>query len=61
MDATTMEVGAVAYLRRIKDAIRFARVVLSSHSILAGEGATRFAKMMGFNETSLTTKQSNVW
>lgn len=55
-----MNVGAVAYLRRIKDAIKVARAVLdhSSHSLLSGEGATAFATMMGFREESLSTAYS---
>ena len=61
MDGTTRNVGAVAYLRRIKNAIGVARAVLehSSHSILAGEGARDFAKMMGFREVrTLSTAYS---
>ncbi|GBP03250.1 N(4)-(Beta-N-acetylglucosaminyl)-L-asparaginase [Eumeta japonica] len=64
MDGKTMNVGAVAALRRIKNAISVARNVLehTQHSILAGELATQFAVQMGFREQSLTTKVSkNMW
>ena len=41
LDGSTMEMGAVAQLRRVKPAIRVARAVMehSSHSLLAGNGA----------------------
>ncbi|EQC29429.1 N4-(beta-N-acetylglucosaminyl)-L-asparaginase [Saprolegnia diclina VS20] len=60
MDGDDQAMGAVACLRRVKDAIRVARRVLthSSHSLLAGDGALAFAKMMGFREESLTTPYS---
>ncbi|RLN85187.1 hypothetical protein BBJ28_00026888 [Nothophytophthora sp. Chile5] len=60
LDGSTMEMGAVAQLRRIKPAIEVARAVMehSSHSILAGDGALTFAKMMGFEETPLDTPHS---
>lgn len=61
LDGTTMDMGAVAHLRRVKPAIHVARAVMehSSHSILAGDGALAFAKMMGFEETSLATLYSD--
>ncbi|RZF45978.1 hypothetical protein LSTR_LSTR011783 [Laodelphax striatellus] len=60
MDGTTMNMGAVCGLRRIKNAIGVARKVLDNteHSILAGELATEFAKMVGFKEESLSTVDS---
>ncbi|KAL3665953.1 hypothetical protein V7S43_008752 [Phytophthora oleae] len=60
LDGSTMEMGAVAQLRRVKPAIEVARAVMehSSHSVLAGDGATAFAKMMGFEETPLDTPHS---
>lgn len=60
LDGTTMDMGAVAQLRRVKAAIRVARAVLhhSAHSILAADGALAFAKMMGFEEKSLETPHS---
>lgn len=53
-------VGAVAQLRRIKQAMRVARKVLdhTTHTLLAGDLATDFAKTMGFNETDLSTDKS---
>ena len=56
----THNVGAVGALRRIKDAISVARKVMehSSHTLLVGDQATNFAKMMGFKEENLTTKES---
>ncbi len=55
-----LNVGAVSALRRIKSAMSVARHVLehTHHSMLAGDQATEFAKMMGFNEESLTTDSS---
>ncbi|TDH73608.1 hypothetical protein CCR75_004735 [Bremia lactucae] len=60
LDGTTMAMGAVAQLRRIKPAIEVARAVMehSAHSILVGDGALNFAKMMGFEETRLDTPHS---
>ncbi|GMF19139.1 unnamed protein product [Phytophthora lilii] len=60
LDGSTMEMGAVAQLRRVKPAIEVARAVMehSAHSILAGDGALEFAKMMGFEETPLDTPHS---
>ncbi|OQR70282.1 putative N(4)-(beta-N-acetylglucosaminyl)-L-asparaginase GG24090-like [Tropilaelaps mercedesae] len=53
-------VGAVAQLRRIKDAMRVARKVLdhTAHTLLVGDLATDFAKAMGFQETCLSTSKS---
>lgn len=55
-----MNVGAVAALRNIKDAIAVARHVLENtkHTLLAGDQAAEFAVMMGFNKESLATEQS---
>jgi N4-(beta-N-acetylglucosaminyl)-L-asparaginase len=64
MDGSSMNVGAVANLRRIRDAIAVAKYVLENteHSILAGDQATEFAKEMGFTEESLQTDWSKeVW
>lgn len=60
LDGSSMEMGAVARLRRVKPAIKVARAVMehSAHSILAGDGALEFAKMMGFEETPLDTPHS---
>lgn len=49
MDGATKQAGAVAVVRRIKNPIALARLVLekSSHVLLAGEGAERFAEKHG--------------
>ncbi|XP_004473246.2 N(4)-(beta-N-acetylglucosaminyl)-L-asparaginase isoform X1 [Dasypus novemcinctus] len=60
MDGTTMDVGAVGNLRRIKNAIGVARKVLehTTHTLLAGESATMFAESMGFTKEDLSTNTS---
>jgi isoaspartyl peptidase/L-asparaginase-like protein (Ntn-hydrolase superfamily) len=57
----THDVGAVGYLRRIRSAISVARAVLehTKHSLIVGEGAKAFAKMMGFTEEPLNTERSD--
>lgn len=49
MDGATCDVGAVAMVRRIKNPIDLARLVMenSSHIFLAGDGAEEFAKAHG--------------
>ncbi|KAG1713898.1 N(4)-(Beta-N-acetylglucosaminyl)-L-asparaginase [Nymphon striatum] len=64
MDGETHDVGAVGALRRIKPAISVARHVLENthHTLLVGDQATEFAKMMGFNEETLSTSASKaIW
>lgn len=60
MDGETYDVGGVGGLRRIKNAIGVARLVLerSKHSLLVGEMATKFALSFGFKEQSLTSNES---
>ncbi|XP_066488150.1 N(4)-(beta-N-acetylglucosaminyl)-L-asparaginase [Tiliqua scincoides] len=60
MDGNTMEVGAVADLRRIKNAIGVARKVIqhTRHTLLVGESASLFAESMGFTVEDLTTQNS---
>lgn len=60
MDGSTMKSGAVASLRRVKNAISVARHVLdhTSHTLLAGDLATQFAIQNGFREENLTTDAS---
>lgn len=60
MDGTNMDSGAVAGLRRIRDAMSVARHVLdyTSHSLLSGDLATQFAVENGFEEEGLTTPES---
>ncbi len=59
-----MNIGAVAALRNVKDAIAVARNVLqnSRHTMLVGSQATEFAIQMGFKNESLKTNYSqDVW
>ncbi|KAH8898225.1 hypothetical protein GQ53DRAFT_742332 [Thozetella sp. PMI_491] len=60
MDGTTMNVGAVAALRRVRNAIAVARRVLehTAHTLLAGDQATRFAVENGFAEEDTDTDES---
>ncbi|XP_072291312.1 N(4)-(beta-N-acetylglucosaminyl)-L-asparaginase [Eucyclogobius newberryi] len=60
MNGDTMEVGAVADLRRIKNAIGVARAVMerTTHTLLVGESASLFAENMGFTAEDLTTNKS---
>lgn len=60
MDGRTMNIGAVASLRQIKNAIAVARRVLENtkHTILVGEQATDFAVQMGFKKESLSSPRS---
>lgn len=60
MNGDTMEVGAVADLRRIKNAIGVARAVMerTTHTMLVGESASLFAENMGFTAEDLTTNKS---
>nr|XP_057916439.1 N(4)-(beta-N-acetylglucosaminyl)-L-asparaginase [Doryrhamphus excisus] len=60
MNGDTMEVGAVANLKRIKNAIGVARAVMehTEHTLLVGESATVFAENMGFIAEDLTTVKS---
>lgn len=55
-----MNIGAVASLRNIKNAIAVAKHVLlyTKHTMLVGEQATNFAVDMGFKKESLTTQKS---
>ncbi len=62
MDGRSMNVGAVAALRRIRNVIGVARRVLdhTAHSMLAGDQATRFAVENGFAEEDLATAESRM-
>lgn len=55
-----MDIGAVAGLEQIKNAIGVARHVLENtkHSILVGRKATEFARQMGFRVEPLMTVHS---
>lgn len=56
IDGATLDAGAVASLRRIRDAAAVARHVLeyTRHTLLAGDLATRFAIEMGFPEEDIS-------
>lgn len=60
MDGTAMDIGAVAGLRRVRDAVAVARRVLefTEHSLLAGDLATEFAVQNGFVEEDLSSPES---
>ncbi|KAI1662013.1 asparaginase-domain-containing protein [Daldinia decipiens] len=60
MDGTSMKSGAVAALRRVREAISVARAVLehTTHTLLAGDFATDFAVSNGFTVQNLTTENS---
>lgn len=60
MDGDSMRAGAVAGLRRVRAAASAARLVMerTSHSLLAGDLATRFAVEMGLPEGGLSTEES---
>lgn len=55
-----MNVGAIASMRNVKNAIGVARHVLENtkHTLIVGSGATEFAIQMGFKNESLTTEYS---
>ncbi len=58
MHGPTNNAGSVASLRNIKNPSRVARDVLwyTDHVMLVGEGALRFARMMGHREENLLTE-----
>src|SRR6185503_3666598 len=63
LDASVMvsresRVGAVAALQRVKNPILVARKVMeeTDHVMLAGEGAQRFARVMGFGDHDPVTE-----
>lgn len=60
MDGDSMNVGALGDLKRIKDAIRVARKVMdhTMHTLLVGDGAYAFGRMLGFSDESLSTNYS---
>jgi L-asparaginase / beta-aspartyl-peptidase len=49
MDGRTLDAGAVAFLRNVKNPIKLARLVMerTPHILLAADGANEFAKEMG--------------
>uniref|UniRef100_A0A672N668 Aspartylglucosaminidase n=1 Tax=Sinocyclocheilus grahami TaxID=75366 RepID=A0A672N668_SINGR len=56
----TMDVGAVADLRRVKNAVGVARAVMeyTEHTFIVGKSSTIFAQNMGFMSEDLSTNQS---
>lgn len=63
MDAAVMnergDFGAVAVIERVKNPVLVARGVMASpHLMLAGDGATRFARSMGFPDYDPRTRES---
>ncbi len=64
MDGFTLRAGAVGGLRNYEHAIAVARKVMEElpHVLLAGEGAERFAREMGFPTRNLLTPEAErVW
>ncbi|XP_057951641.1 probable isoaspartyl peptidase/L-asparaginase 3 isoform X2 [Malania oleifera] len=61
MNGVTMEVGAVAAMRYVKDGIRAAKLVMdhTKHTLLVGEQASAFAISMGLpGPTNLSSPES---
>lgn len=59
-----MDMGGVASLGNVKNAIGVAKYVLKNtdHSLIVGDLATKFALELGFKEESLQTNYSkNLW
>jgi beta-aspartyl-peptidase (threonine type) len=59
MDGSNGASGAVASIRRVKNPILVARKVMeeTDHILLAGEGATQFARTLGFRDYNPLTKE----
>jgi beta-aspartyl-peptidase (threonine type) len=49
MDGSTLDAGAVAFVRNVKNPVRLARLVMerTEHLLLAGTGADQFAQLSG--------------
>ncbi len=64
MDGQTLQAGAVGAVRHCEHAISLARKVMDElpHVLIAGGGAERFAKEMGFPERDLLTPEAKqIW
>lgn len=64
MDGRTLRAGAVACIKAVKNPILVARKVMeeTDHILLVGEGATNFARKMGFNfYNPLTEERKRQW
>ncbi|ASJ10464.1 asparaginase [Thermococcus sp. P6] len=59
MRGRTLEAGAVAGIQGVKNPISVARKVMeeTDHVLLSGEGAVRFARIMGFEEYDPVTEE----
>lgn len=60
MDGARHRAGAVAGVRGFRHVARLALEVMrrTDHSLLVGEGATRFARLLGFPEENLLTEKA---
>lgn len=63
MDAAVMSsdgrFGAVAVIERVKNPVKVARAVIGTpHTLLAGDGATAFARALGFADYDPTTAEA---
>jgi N4-(beta-N-acetylglucosaminyl)-L-asparaginase len=64
MHGPTCGAGAVAALRNIKTPSKVAKLVMirTDHVLIVGEGALRFARAHGFEETNLLTEEARkIW
>src|SRR5215472_16557470 len=62
MHGPSRRAGSVASIRGIKTPSRIAKLVMeqTDHIMLAGDGALRFAKALGFQEENLLTEKSRL-
>jgi N4-(beta-N-acetylglucosaminyl)-L-asparaginase len=62
MHGPTRRCGAVAAVHNIKNVARLAKLVMeqTAHTLLVGEGATRFARAWGIPEMNLLTEKSRL-
>ena len=62
MHGPTRRAGSVAAVRNIKNVARLAKLVMeqTDHIMLAGEGALRFARAWGIEETNLLTERARM-
>ena len=59
MDGSTGAFGAVAAIERVRNPVRVARKVMDTpHLLIVGEGATRFARAMGFPDYDPTCAEN---